>query len=65
MKDKLQTMTVAVLFLVGLGITSVALTAIVTRYEGTVDLKVGPNGGQVRIVGQSDPPADKALPPVE
>ena len=63
----METITVFAL-LAGLGTISIALTAILTRYEGTVDVRVGPNGGQVRVVGRSTPSSlpsvdDEALPP--
>ncbi|MBD2094056.1 hypothetical protein H6F90_02660 [Trichocoleus sp. FACHB-591] len=32
---------------------TVTVTAIVTRYDGVVELKLGPNGGVVRIDGRS------------
>ena len=56
MKNTTQIVALVALCLAGVGMTSIALTAIVTRYEGAVDLKVGPTGGQVTIVGSPKPP---------
>lgn len=66
--EVMKLFSIIVLSLVGLGTISIALTAILTRYEGTVDVRVGPRGGYVRVVGPSAPPSlpsvdDEALPP--
>ncbi len=65
MKNKLESVAAIAAFLLGLGVITVPLTAILSRYEGTVDLKL-PGGGQVRVVGSPVAPdlpsADKTLP---
>ena len=56
MKNKLELAAIIAACVLGVGTIVVPLTAILTRYEGTVDLKV-PGGGQVRVVGSPTAPS--------
>jgi hypothetical protein len=68
-KNLSQTAILVAACLVTAGVTSIALTAIVTRYEGAIDVQVGPSGGQLKIEGRSAsrslPSVDAATPPAK
>lgn len=67
MKGLNQLVIIIALLLTVLAVIDVARTAILIRYDGLLDVKVSPDGGQITVVGGRSssselPPADKSKP---
>jgi hypothetical protein len=63
MKSYVQVVAIIAFSLTGLAAIYIAHTAIVTQYNGSFDVEVGPNGGRLRVAGRSDPAP--SLPPAD